>query len=388
MKLARRVALLFLLGTVAAASGCRSNFALNTRRATPTAPTLPFDVQEVVAAHNRDAMRVTSFEAEPAVTFKPGQGGRSRLLPGGVLRGNVYAEPGTRNFRLVLRPTMQGDRFDIGSNNDRFWLWSPDTFGNADVYTCSYDETGAIPLSALYQPDWLMEAMGLAPLPEPGREGVRVRDENGDAVIEQRRQGPDGAIALKETIISGLNRRIAEHRLYQLDKSGRKDLVARAVVKKYEPYAITGQGGETNTLELPGSFQMIWPSEQVDFTVKFQTVRLNAGFDGPKQKMLFTLPEKPGSKHQDLRAVLSAAGEAPPSASSSSVRDSLPPPPSGVRLGEPVSVSSTGGRSVQRALMEPVPARANGPLLGDTLPRAPGEDGSIIVEPEWRAGRH
>jgi hypothetical protein len=382
----------WLIAIVALATGCRSNFGGNARPAA-NVPNLPFDVQDVVATHNRDAMLVTTFEAKPAVTFRPGQGGRSRLVPGGVLRGDVYAEPGTRNFRLVLRPPMQGDCLDIGSNNDRFWLWSPQTFGSNDVYTCSYDESGAVPLSTLYQPDWLMEAMGLAPLPETTQPGIKVRSENGDAIIEQRRQGPDGAIALKETIISGVNRRIAEHRLYQLDQSGRKDLVARAVVKTYERYAINGPVGETTTLELPGSFQLIWPTEQVELTVQFQGVKLNAGFERPQQKMLFTLPEKRGSKQQDLRAAIGTS-DAP-----STVRETLPSPPTGVQLSEPVPAASRddgpsrdiAARRVSRAAPRPdfasaPPAeRSDGPLIGDGPPRPPGGNPPVVITPDWRA---
>src|SRR5262245_8501253 len=109
----------------AAACGCKSNGFGTLGRIRPPATVPGVDVAEVVARHNRDARFITSYQAEPSISVSP-QTVRN-LLPGGTARGNLFIEP-PRNFRLVLNAMMK-ERLDIGSNEDRFWLWSPEPFG-------------------------------------------------------------------------------------------------------------------------------------------------------------------------------------------------------------------------------------------------------------------
>lgn len=321
--------LLPLIATIIAAPGCRSYFG-QTRAPEPIAPAVGFEVRDAIDQHNRDALRVTTYEATPAVSIQPGKG-RIGTLPGGAASGNLYVEPGSRNFRMLLKYALT-ERIDVGSNNDRIWVWSPDTFGTNDVYTCGYDETGDVPLPALYQPDWIMEAMGLSALPQPGAPGVTVRSEGGDAVLEQRRTGADGNTVIKETVVSGLTRKVTEHRLLLADKTGRKELAAQARVKTYETYTIPQPDGQT-TIELPSSFQLFIPAERLDMTMAVKRVKINQGFDRDQQARLFNPSGRGNAPMQDLRAALGMPSE-------STTRETMPAPPTGVRLQEPVPPTS------------------------------------------------
>lgn len=382
MKIRRHAPLTLFAVLAITASGCRSNGFGSLTRPAPIPTTPGFEVQEVVTEHNRTAAQVTSYQAEPGISMKP-QPGKLNML-GGAARGKLYVEQ-PRNFRLILRAGMQ-EQFDVGSNNERFWVWSPATFGKV-IYTCNYDESGAVPLSSLYQPDWIMEAMGLAALPEIGSEGVTVRSDGSDAVIEQRRTGPDGQIAIKETVISGLTRRITEHRLHQLDTSGKKELVARAVVGEYKKYVAQVGIGDEETLELPASFRLIWPAEQLDLKIQLDQVKINAGFDQDQHSRLFTLPDKPGSKQQDLRAALGKPSEP----IGTTIRETRPAPPSGrgVHLSEPVPAVSQESQESQATttrishvrrteipVYQPLATETPQPAVSDTfvsqgLPRPP-----------------
>ncbi|MFO0960125.1 MAG: hypothetical protein U0800_22260, partial [Isosphaeraceae bacterium] len=296
----------------------------------PIAPSVGFEVADVIEQHNRNALRVTSYEAAPAVSIQPGKGRMGTM--GGAARGKLYIEPGSRNFRMILN-YMAAEKIDIGSNNDRFWVWSPDTFGNNSVYTCSYDESGDIPLPALYQPDWIMETMGLSALPLPGGPGVTVRSDGGDAILEQRRTGSDGAVVVKETVVSGLTRKVAEHRLYQLAPDGRKELAARAVIKEPGNFAVAASDGGEATIELPGVIQLIIPAEGLDMTMSVKKVMINQGFDRDQHSRLFNPSKRGNAEMKDLRAALGMPGE-------STMRETMPAPPSGVRLNEPLPAAS------------------------------------------------
>jgi hypothetical protein len=387
----RHLVVLALLA--AACCGCRANGFGSLIRPAPVA-TPGFDVQEVIAQHNREARWVMTYQAEPAVSIKP-QPGRLNLI-GGAARGSLYVMP-PRNFRLTLKAGFQ-EQVDVGSNEERFWLWSR-PLGDV-VYTSTFDDSGSIPISALFQPDWLMETLGLVPLPEPGAHGVTVRQDNTDAVLEQRRTGPDGQIAIKETVISGLTRKISEHRLFQLDASGKKVPVARAIVSEYRGYEIpvSGTANEVETVELPASFHLLWPSEQVDLRVQLEQVRINEGFARDQQARLFTVPDR-GSEVRDLREAL---GLAPLQESVEPMRrGTIPVGCPQIRLSEPVARTSaaelsrsrigTGERSpVERAGLSEPPAPEIPPppirtesFVRPELPRPPGQEVSAVI-PAWR----
>lgn len=364
---------LLLVPVVAVSSGCRANFG-QVRAPEPIAPSVGFEVRDAIDQHNRDALRVTTYEATPAVSIQPGKG-RMGTLPGGAAGGNLYVEPGSRNFRMLLKYAM-AEKIDIGSNNDRIWVWSPDTFGTNSVFTCSYDESGDVPLPALYQPDWIMETMGLSSLPQPGSPGVTVRSDGGDVILEQRRNGADGNVVLKETVISGLTRKVAEHRLYQVDKSGRKELAARAIIKATDNFPVASADGGEATIALPSSIQLVIPAESLDMTMAVKKVKINQGFDRDQQARLFNPTRRGNAPMQDLRAALGMPGE-------STTRETLPAPPTGVRLQEPVPAASAS---------QPVPNRsrwgqvASGSSRASKVQRADLRDEDLPELPRNSAG--
>ena len=68
---------------------------------------------------------------------------------------------GPRNFRLRAK-ALGNDEVDLGSNNDEFWYWI--RRGDKFQVFCSYQalESGQVKQMPFpFQPDWVMEAMGL-----------------------------------------------------------------------------------------------------------------------------------------------------------------------------------------------------------------------------------
>lgn len=387
----RRLAVFALLAT-AFASGCRSNGFGTLTKPTPIAAPVPgLDPEQLIARHNREARLITSYQASPSVTPKNKSGRKNVLL--GVAHGSLYIEP-PRNFRLVLK-ALQREVVDVGSNEDKLWIWS-ESLGS-DVFTCSYDDSGAVPVSGLYQPDWIMEALGLEALPEPGTEGVQIRKDanNADLVIEQKRTGGDGNVAIKETVFSGLDGKISEHRLYQFDANGKKTLVASARIQRYESHAVAtpGEEGEPSTIELPAVVAIHWPAEQMDLEVQLSSVKLNAGFSKPQASRYFTVPER--GKQRDLREALGQVVEP----DGPTTRETRPAPPTGVRLSEPIPAAAAPrrvGRSAMAANADPAVAVAgNGDdataphdqFVGGGVPRpAKGvETGQVYTE--WRGSQ-
>ena len=141
------VAAAFLTGCHAGTSG---NLAA---RPEPSLPKMTLTTTEAIQKHNANALRVMALEARPNVSLSSAQGGMS-------LRGNMALER-PKSFKLQLS-TLTETVADIGSNVDEFWFWTKSK-GKKDnnVYVCSYEDIDRTPLSAAFQPDWIVEAMGL-----------------------------------------------------------------------------------------------------------------------------------------------------------------------------------------------------------------------------------
>ena len=114
-----------------------------------------FDLQEFIAEHNENAERIQSLEAKPAITVTMGPKGET--TSGGV--NGLLAVERPRNFKLELADSMSTIA-DIGSNDDRFWFWFKNN-KDRSVYYCDYSELSSTSLAVTYQPDWIVEAMGL-----------------------------------------------------------------------------------------------------------------------------------------------------------------------------------------------------------------------------------
>ena len=192
----------FLPGCVAA----RGMMALGHRDPMAGAPRLKNvknpRVEDVLAHLNQNTDRVQSWRAN-----------RVRITADGwSLAGTIAVEKG-RHFRLVVT-SMRGKEVDLGSNNERFWVWSRDM--DPGFVTCKHEnlELARQQVGIPFEPDWLMQAMGVAPIPttgvtlqtDPANEQVRLVEH----VVSAHGQ------PLRRTVVVDMKRGgiIVEHSLY------------------------------------------------------------------------------------------------------------------------------------------------------------------------------
>ena len=158
MKVAPRLlpAMLASLATLSAA-GCRtaSMGSIAHNRPPEVRPQATFDFQEFVTEHNQNAERIQSLEAKPAITVTMGPQGDS--TSGGA--NGFLAVERPRNFKLELAPRCpRSGRHRL--ERRRFWFWFKNN-KDKSVYYCDYAELSSTSLAVTYQPDWIVEAMGL-----------------------------------------------------------------------------------------------------------------------------------------------------------------------------------------------------------------------------------
>lgn len=325
-----------------AAGGCRTAGVDRLARPGPLPSNVSNTAYDLLADHNRNAEKIESIEATPAVTLTGG--GTS-----GGAEGKLHVER-PRNFKLVLRAALT-EVANVGSNDDEFWIWFKDrSTKEKAIYYCEYDESGASPLATTLQPEWIIEALGLRVVSEEEAKKIRVSrgKEPGTFVLSEIVKTAAGDSLLKETILSSSNRRILEQRIYASDK---QTLLAHADVKAgYQDYPIASSepGRAIETVYLPKKIRLEWTQEKMAIEVNLVAgsgLRVNNKLSDERRRQVFVEPKIPGIGRVNLAdRSSSSGGTANSRTSAETTRESLPSTPPRVRLVTPSPLESDGAR--------------------------------------------
>jgi hypothetical protein len=178
-----------------------------------------------------------------------------------------------RNMRLVAYHAVGGTEVDLGSNAQEFWWWIKR--GDPYQYYCSYQDLEEGRVKAVmfpFQPEWIMEAMGLANY-GTADQYLGVKAERGDTVrLVKRAKLPQGADGFKAIVFSSKRMdvtkgspQVTQHQL--LDAQG-KLLVSAEISKVY----FDGVSGGV----LPRVMTLRWPAAKLNMTLTFEKVAVNS----------------------------------------------------------------------------------------------------------------
>lgn len=388
MKYARPASLAALI--LVALSGCRTAGVDNLARQRPVAarPQPQYDAQEILAEHNRNAEQIETISAQPSLVVNKG-------LKNYAVDGNLALER-PHNFRLEMHHTG-GAVADIGSNDEKFWVWIKDSQPKA-LYYCNYDEEGNTPLPASQlQPDWIVEALGLRVISESESAGFTVTPgKTPDTLVLTHtpiRKGNE--IVTRVTIVTDSTRRVKEHRLFAGE--GAKTLLARAIITDYQELHPADRPDDV--VYLPKKLKLEWTRDRMSMDVTFTEGSTKVNSDlSEKRAALFVEDERVGYPRVDL---VVATGVRPQGRNENandndtgnangptSLRETLPAPPTGIKLGEPAPIGVDGAMRTDR---DPVALSAQrtslrDDLVGPALPSAPGPNfARPKISSRWRA---
>jgi hypothetical protein len=351
-----------LLGPVLLA-GCHAGGVGNlAAKPEPSLPKVSLTAAEAIQKHNVNASRIQALDAKPKITVS------------GPINGTVdgrMAMERPKNFKLqMFTPMSRNTAADIGSNADEFWFWTKGGRGSKDnaILVCSYEDLDRSALSAAFQPDWIIEAMGLRSISreEAAAMSSKPGDLYGTIKLTSTRRGAAGETLTKETIIDPSGQ-IREHRLFQ-GEGTKKSLIAQAVIT--ENRTIKMEGGES--VVLPYHFKLEWMQERLALEILLDSPRLNPTWNDEERQARFSEPEIPGSRRVNLAdyaptkpaaSRASAADVTPPSTTPRSRSSRSAPPPGGnIRLGAPEPFGVEGAsreRGRDRDRDEPVALTAD-----------------------------
>jgi hypothetical protein len=303
-----------------------------------------FDLDQFIAEHNRNADLVQSLEAKPTIAVRAKAmhvQADGRL---GMLR--------PQSFKLELTHMGQ-KKADIGSNDDEFWFWVQSE-EDRSIYWCNYKDLGSSILSVTYQPDWIMEALGLKPITPEEADAIRVEktdNPNLSALVFPLTK-TRGESYQRMMIVSNYTRKVKAYRICATDRS--RTVLAEAVIPGYKDFDLEkSDSGAFQSCYLPESLTLEWKKDQLTLNVALKDVTVNR-FDTSRAAAIFVEPTPPGYQRVNL-ADMARSG---PKDNRTTVRRTLPAPPprSGVRLGRPTPVTDEPEAAPH--------ARATGPRRG------------------------
>jgi hypothetical protein len=373
MKVRRRIWLVMATAVALGTIGCRAA-GTGSLSLHPRAPVSAgsLDVGEFIAEHNRNAELIQSLEARPSIAVAMPR------RPQFPVEGRLAMER-PRNFRLEL--SHEGtSKADLGSNDEEFWFWVSNT-KDPSIYWCNYANLESSPLAVTYQPDWIIEAMGLRPISAREAEQIQVQ------------KGPDpGTTALvfpatrnrtenytRVLIVSNRERRIKQLRIHAATES--KALIAQAEPSQYKDYPAKPEepGATRETCYLPEKLVLDWKRDQaMRLEVVLLEVKLNE-FEPGRRSVVFAEPEIEGYQRKNL-AGLNRGARQPDRRTTTRQTMPAPSPSSrnGIKLGRPAPLSdddpvvptlgtTTGGDSTTTTT--PAPPRED--LVGAPMPSPP-----------------
>lgn len=335
-------------------------------------------ISDVVDEHNANAARVSNVKSLASVTVK------SNMNASG--QGSLALER-PRNFRFQVGSTLGRSLADVGSNPDEFWFWTSKSKERA-IFVGNYGEGGFAPPELTFQPDWVIEGLGLREIPDAEARQIKVnptRDPNLEQWVHTR-IGPKGEKFIKVSYVEKSTGRIRQHDFYAANGTTK---LATVIPSDYKVVrSATGESDTGDGVILPRKIQikLLAARDQpqpVEMEIVLSDTKLNAPMTLADKEDLFTIPKMRGYEVVHLNREKAPAGTA-------RVHQTRPAPPagSGVGLDSPIPFGTDGAslkwsdpmpRSAED-LGDPNPAAT---MIGAKIPRAT-DSAAVRARAEWK----
>jgi len=209
-----------------------------------------------------------------------------RDLP--IKLGAVVAVEHPRNFRLTAR-SLTSEEADFGSNDEWFWFWMKRSEPRC-VFQARHEQMGQTEQLRMipFQPDWLMEVLGVVPLNEDELSLQPDASSRHEASLISERLSPSGQVVRRVVRVDTQYGLVLQHSLF--DERGA--LIAKANLGNHQRDKETG-------VVLPHLIQLEWPRARLSMTMEVGRIVVNPD-SIPSQT--WVLPTKPGYRPYDLGA--------------------------------------------------------------------------------------
>jgi hypothetical protein len=225
-------------------------------------------VASLVEYLNENAGRVKSIQVN-ALDVTCSQGSASRIN----LHGKMVAEK-PRGFRMSLDgPLGFAQVADLGSNNEEFWFWLKAAPGQKEIpyqYFCSYKdlEKGVAFMPIPFQPEWIMEALGLGPY-GPAERYQLEHDAQTLRLVEDSRS-PQGTAVRKVIVMKRKRTTVPDPQITHfllIDKATNKEICSAHITQTMTD--------PTTGAILPRKIDLSWPKENATLSLIIDRATVN-----------------------------------------------------------------------------------------------------------------
>lgn len=266
-----------LLGT-----GCKS-LDMRTSKTEPAQPKSSGDVEHFLASWNANAQKIQSLHCDHVDIDGKSQGQIYQL------NAKLAYQPDNR-FRLLGKFAGKSE-VDLGSNDQEIWFWIARAQPPA-VYFCPRDELANVKLTTPFQPEWVIEGMGVRPMDpnvfHPGK------GDNWLCLIAHQRT-PSGKPVIKQVLVNRQTNRVEYFRLFDTESH----LLAEVKVESYYDDPAT-------QIFVPRRLKVRWPEAETSLTITMQarSIKFNS-INDDLAKTLFKRGEYLNSESINLAQVTS-----------------------------------------------------------------------------------
>ena len=280
---ARTIAFLALLTAVLSLTGCRW---------WPRQQQAEIPVYSETSS-KQELIRALNANIEPLAAWRCTN---ARVIPRGGILGLValtahVAVERPRNFRMRVG-AMGKSMADLGSNDERFWFWFD---GNPDrrTFTVRHEDTEYAQrrLQIPFEPDWLLEVLGVVPLDPDEFQMIDEGGDRGTVSLVSERMTAGGRIVRRVILVDARHRVIIGHALFDGSQNSR-GLIAKATLSNYRQDHETG-------LVLPARIDLDWPQAELSLTMILNQVDVNPTHL-PEQ--MWAMPEIPNYPLYEIAA--------------------------------------------------------------------------------------
>lgn len=283
-----------------AVSGCRQlddwRHNLQQRRGSRGSGPIPqVTPEQLVHYLNQQAGRLRTLSyAEVRMTAREGEGLKGAISY--TLRGRLAAAQ-PRYFHLSAQGGLAGGKVDLGSNEERFWIYV-DAPGSQPLYAFAIHADFAagkvqLPGQLPFDPDWILQALGLSTFPtDQTYDPVQIDERARTYTLSWPATTPNGQPIRREVVFAvdtatGSRPQVLRHRI----RDARGRTICSADIHSAHTFP-TGTADPTSGLphivQCPQHVLLRWEQQKLEIDLRLDDARINQPWTPEQLRAEFT----------------------------------------------------------------------------------------------------
>lgn len=262
---------------------------------TPSGPVESVSAGDLVGYLNRQSGYLTSVRyPDVAISITGPRPGDPRRTETNTLNSSTLVCAKPRNFLLVGGKNVVGDLVHIGSNDREFWLLTQSPLPREYVYCSHADfQAGRGELPIPFDPDWALQALGMAAFPPDAAYKVEADERTREHVLSFPGRTPQGQTVTKAIVFAadpagGTNPQVRRHLV--LDAAGKTVASAEVLKAATHPAGTDPTTGRPVYVQVPSRVLLKWPQQKFEMDLTLGRATVNEVIPESEAQQLFTRP--------------------------------------------------------------------------------------------------